>query len=207
MKRMTAASSALAAATLVSTMTLMGASGALASEPVRLNVAQMDTITAGAGVKSKFDAWSNATGKRPVVKTNTSADASPNTTSGTGSATASTSDGSVKTKVDGYSEAQVDDKTSAKVQVTTTGEAKGDAKSDSKGKTSATKGSHVAVAHGVAITKASGDDVKVTATAVPTAQGDITRTVSKNKVNEKAGLAVAVGVAVAVNLPDQARKK
>lgn len=52
MKRIIAATSAVAAATLVSAATLMGASGTLASEtpasePLRLNMAQMDAVTAG----------------------------------------------------------------------------------------------------------------------------------------------------------------
>jgi hypothetical protein len=52
MKRLTAASSAIAAATLVSATALMGASGTLAAEPLRLSAAQMDTITAGDGSTS-----------------------------------------------------------------------------------------------------------------------------------------------------------
>jgi hypothetical protein len=52
MKRFTAASSAVAAATLVSAAALTGASGAVASEPLRLSAAQMDTVTAGSGSES-----------------------------------------------------------------------------------------------------------------------------------------------------------
>jgi hypothetical protein len=52
MKRFTAVSSAVAAATLVSATALMGASGAGASEPLRLNAAQVDTVPAGNGSES-----------------------------------------------------------------------------------------------------------------------------------------------------------
>jgi hypothetical protein len=48
MKRITAASSAIAAATLVSATALLG-SGALAAEPLRLSAEEMDAVTAGTG--------------------------------------------------------------------------------------------------------------------------------------------------------------
>lgn len=162
MKRISAASSALAAATLVSTMALMGASGVLASEPLRLSVAQMDTITAGAK--------------------------------------GSASNSSVKTTADSLSGIQVDNKTTASVHTTTTGEASGDAAtSDSWAKTSAKQTGVVIMARGVGKTKATGEDVKVTATSDPHAKGAITKTISRSVVNEKAGVAITVGFALSVN--------
>lgn len=61
MKRITAASTSFAAATLVSATALLGGGGALASEPLRLNAVQMDAVTAGIVVHNTHNAIEETT--------------------------------------------------------------------------------------------------------------------------------------------------
>ncbi len=196
MKGISQATSALAAAALVSGVMLMGASGAVAAEPLRLSHAEMDSVTAGAIVRSKVDAISKARGKRANVKTLTSTKASPKSTSGSGQATATAKEGKVKTDLVSVSEVP-----GGKVEAKAGGSASGDAASDSKVNTSATKGGAATVVKGIAINKTTGDGAKRTAEVTPTVSGDKTHVNTITNSNNKAGIIVAVGVGVGVDIP------
>lgn len=69
MKRLFAASSAVAAATLVSAAALAGANGALASEPVRLDAAQLDVVTAGTITEKIVQSLTTITDGQSVTQT------------------------------------------------------------------------------------------------------------------------------------------
>lgn len=190
MKRVSAASSAVVAATLVSTMALMGATGTLASEPLRLSQVQMDAVTAGSAVKSNMKTRANAIGKNASTNAGAVTDVNGKSTSGAGIATASATDGSVKTKVTGSSEVP-----SGKVQGTTSGQASGNATSNSKLQTMAKEAGAVTVVHGVAKSHATGTDAKVTASVVSTLSGG--KTIVKKTINKtvnNVAMSITVGV-------------
>ncbi len=182
--------------------------GTLASEPMRLNAGQMDTVTAGAAIQqSNATAVSVTKGGGSLAEVSTAAvvvvtDDKNAQASGKADATAA-SDLYAGTDADGLSLIAADEKTYAGVYTATSGAAVGDsAYSNSQVKTTTVQRGNLIIAEGSGSSYANGERVQVKGGTVPLAGGTntIKRSTTTERTTKSGGLlTVTSGFALSAN--------